>query len=863
MWRRCVEVIAVAAALGAVACAKTGLFGEVPDGDAGVGTAELCDGIDNDLDSLVDEEFRNDAGAYVDNDNCGACGSACTAVDPVLDAGCEVGESGPFCAATACAAEYVLTRGHACVPWGERLCMSCLEDAECGDFDGARCAEIGGETRCAVECDDGACPDDYECGEGDLCLPPSGSCQCAPGDQFTMACEIALGDAGICFGTAECDDGALSDCEVAEELCDGVDNDCNGIIDDPFVNELGFYGVDAHNCGGCGIDCTENPLPEGDLICGGAATEPQCAMLCDDTLDGIDVGDALDADLVIANGCECSVSSLADEAGPALEADIDSNCDGADGVVAESFYVAPDGDDSWAGSPRHPLASIQAAIEAAYASLESSAPRPHVFVAAGSYGETLTLRDGVHLHGGYRPDYLNLDPASYETEIFASSYDMTVGGAAIVGIGIGLEVETLVENVHVIGASAPVAGAPSVGAYLRSCGDLLTIRDAAIEAGNGADGADGANGVAGAGPTGLGGAGDVPRAAAESPGHVCIDSAENVVEGGAGQTQTCGVSNVGGGGGGSSACPEGDGSVQEDGSDGYGTTWSVAGDGGAGGYDARGPIFAGSGCPDWVCCGLADFLVPGEYQVAGDGEPGESGDDGAPGAGCTEAFGALEFGAWTAGTATGGSAGKAGAGGGGGGGGGGANIEWTEDDCEFADGLGGGGGGGGAGGCGGFGGARGLSGSPSIGVVVIIEGSTPVPDGLPALEGLVVASGDAGEGGGGGGGGDGGQGGQGGAGGALEPEDLATPTLAGPTSGGHGGHGGGGGSGGGGGGGCGGASVGIWLDTGAASFPGAAALYESLNDFVLGAGGAGGTGGGGVSAGGAGSDGEVIHVYEN
>jgi hypothetical protein len=57
--------------------------------------------------------------------------------------------------------------------------------------------------------------------------------------------------------------------------------------------------------------------------------------------------------------------------------------------------------------------------------------------------------------------------------------------------------------------------------------------------------------------------------------------------------------------------------------------------------------------------------------------------------------------------------------------------------------------------------------------------------------------------------------------------------------------------------------VGVWLDTGTASFPGAAALYETLNDFVLGAAGAGGTGGGGVSAGGDGSGGEVIDVYEN
>jgi hypothetical protein len=86
----------------------------------------------------------------------------------------------------------VLTHGHACVAWGGRLCADCIEDAECGDFDGARCAEIGGEKRCTVLCEGDACPDEYACGDAGLCEPPSGSCQCAPGDQFTEACAIEL-----------------------------------------------------------------------------------------------------------------------------------------------------------------------------------------------------------------------------------------------------------------------------------------------------------------------------------------------------------------------------------------------------------------------------------------------------------------------------------------------------------------------------------------------------------------------------------------------------------------------------------------------------------------------------------------------
>ena len=35
------------------------------------------------------------------------------------------------------------------------------------------------------------------------------------------------------------------------------------------------------NCGGCGIDCTENPIAEDELICGGPPTDPVEVDGCD------------------------------------------------------------------------------------------------------------------------------------------------------------------------------------------------------------------------------------------------------------------------------------------------------------------------------------------------------------------------------------------------------------------------------------------------------------------------------------------------------------------------------------------------------------------------------------------------------
>jgi hypothetical protein len=844
-------------------CAKSDINRDFIPAQSPTPTAEVCDGLDNDLDGQVDEEFKGDDGAYVHDDHCGSCNSPCGTDEVTLAAACLEGDSGPFCGALECAEGYVVSLTHACVDWGARMCMPCLEDEECGNFDGARCEIVAGEPRCVADCIDGDCPSGYVCSPDDVCLPPSGSCQCAPGDSFTMFCEIPIDEEEICYGTAFCDDGVLGECQGSDEICDGVDNDCNGVVDDPYVNDYGGYSEDIHNCGGCGIDCTENPLPIDELICGGPATDPLCAMLCDDTLDGIQVGDQVDADLVIATGCECLVQSLDDEPGPPLAPpeDVDSNCDGADGVVIESFYVSPDGDDADAGSPMHPKATITAAVEAAFESLSTTTPRPHVFVAAGSYSETLQLREGILIHGGYSPDFLTLDPVSYESEIHAPSYDSDWGGAALLGDGIGIETATLVEGVRVRGASAPGPGLPAFAAYLKNCGPTLEIRGSIIEAGDGVDGADGADGQAGDTPSSAGGDGDDPRGAVESADHDCLETDANIVAGGQGQQHSCESVDSDGGSGGDSTCPGDIGTFQVSGQDGQSTPLAPGGNGGSGGYNAHGPLVPGP-CSSPICCGLADFWVPFEYEVASDGEPGSPGQDGNAGDGCNDPFGAIDSGAWEPATATEGTGGTPGSGGGGGGAGGGALIDWYDTDCEYADGLGGGGGGGGAGGCGGTEGHPGTAGSPTVGLVVIFEGLGPFPDEVPILDGLVIITGPAGEGGSGGVGGDGGQGGAGGSGGELEPEEQITPTLAGSSSGGHGGPGGAGGSGGGGGGGCGGSTVGIWLDTGPVTVPGAAEAYQLMNLFALGLPGQGGAGGGGSAAGEDGEDGEAADVHE-
>ena len=824
---------------------------------------EICDGLDNDLDTNIDEDFRDMMGRYVTDQHCGVCNLSCEgAVPHALGTLCRLIGEVPVCAATACEPGFRLSAGGKCIPVDGRLCLPCIEDDDCGGFEGALCRDIGGERRCTYTCELAhQCPSGYDCVDL-VCAPPGGSCSCASGQTFDISCNLVTPDGEDCIAVAHCVDGILGECLGREEICDGLDNDCNGDYDEAYRDELGAYSVDDRNCGQCGVDCTESPIPEGDLVCGGDPYHPICHLLCPDTLDGLQVGDQLDADLIIANGCECTLTNAEDRAGPegASGEDLDVNCDGADGDVRRSFYVAPDGDASNPGSYMYPIASITDAIERAVASLETDIPKPDVYVAAGTYFGSITVPDGIRIHGGYRKDFLHLESDSYITVVIASDAAETPGGAALV-IERGGNTETVVEGIRFIGAQPGSAGIPAFGAFIRSPGPNLALRNMEVHSQNTIPGANGSNGAAGNPPTAAAMAGDPPRGAEEDSYHACTYTDENIVFGGYGGTSVCDGTSVSGGRGGDAVCPV-FGSFQSAGQAGTGGPSSPGGGPGSGGWDCIGPVTDAMCLTGWVCCGLADFTVPLEYQLAGDGGNGASGSPGNPGTGCDNPLGVLNGEDWTADVATNGDKGGPGGGGGGGGAGGGAEMEWYEVECPYADGLGGGGGGGGAGGCGGNSGTVGESAAPTIGIVISYEWADSPPPLAPAVifENVTISPGSGARGGRGGAGGDGGEGGLGAEGGDNPLEMRTTPTLAGPTGGGHGGKGGSGGPGGGGGGGCGGSSIGIWALLRGAGDPGIELAASAGCDFNLGEGGEGGSGGGGAAPGGDGAAGILDNV---
>jgi hypothetical protein len=317
----------------------------------------------------------------------GAIGYPCTGNEDCFSGYCIPGPDGSVCTKTCeddCPSGWSCNSingggdvTYICVPDFLNLCRPCHTSADCAEsslglFDTQDlCVQVGDEgTFCGGNCESGTCPAGYSCADveqesGDVarqCLPDSGICECnawAVASEATTPCALA-GELGTCQGVRSCASGTLSDCQgegAQAEVCDAIDNDCDGAIDESvpaqpcaLMNEFGTCeGLNACAAGVFMCDAKE-AAPD---ICNGF--DDNCDLSVDEgflNTDGDEHADCVDPDddddLVIDEEDNCSLDAnpeqedhdldlIGDACDPDDDNDLTSDLDDCDPLDADAF----------------------------------------------------------------------------------------------------------------------------------------------------------------------------------------------------------------------------------------------------------------------------------------------------------------------------------------------------------------------------------------------------------------------------------------------------------------------------------------------------------------------------------------------
>lgn len=239
-----------------------------------------------------------------------------------------------------------------CVSGTANLCKPCGEGADCKTVGGVEdvCVRYGEEgSFCGGMCASAEdCPWGFSCVDAQTvdgvavkqCVSDAGVCPCT-GKSAALGlwtpCE-SENEFGACAGKRVCFEDGLSDCDAAlpqAEECNGVDDDCDGEIDEPTLLEGEYVGLcdDFNECteDSCGGEsgCQHESLgggecKDGDVctvgdhcvagVCTGSPVECDDSNACtDDTCDGFGGCAFAFNEAVCDDGDVCTVADRCDE----------------------------------------------------------------------------------------------------------------------------------------------------------------------------------------------------------------------------------------------------------------------------------------------------------------------------------------------------------------------------------------------------------------------------------------------------------------------------------------------------------------------------------------------------------------------
>ena len=313
--------------------------GDCNDADASIspGAAEVCDGIDNDCDGVVDEEDATDALTWyadVDGDGYGdpnnsvlACASSTGTVADATD--CDDSSAGNFPGAT-----------ETC-DGADNDCDGAVDEDDASDaltwyadVDGDGYGDAASTTQACAQ-PSGFVADTTDCQDLSLHVNPGATEVC---DSIDNDCDGTIDESdaagaptwyedadGDGYGTPnvtqaacsqpsgytanndDCNDTTTAAHDGAPEICDGIDNDCDGNADENDATDAGIWYLDADGDGhgstslsasACSQpsgyvvssdDCNDlnaSAHPGGTEVCDGADND------CDGTVDEDDATDA-------------------------------------------------------------------------------------------------------------------------------------------------------------------------------------------------------------------------------------------------------------------------------------------------------------------------------------------------------------------------------------------------------------------------------------------------------------------------------------------------------------------------------------------------------------------------------------------